>query len=72
MLRVKAKDRRVDTTAFGSALYDLAQNPSENVLDTHAERVRQLSEGIVKVMEAHDAPKEAFCHLGFSREGESR
>lgn len=72
VLRVRAKERRVDTTAFGSALYDLAQNPSENVLDTHAERVRQLSEGIVKVMEAHDAPKEAFCRLGFSREGESR
>lgn len=66
VLRVKAKERRVDTTAFGSALYDLAGDCRENVLEAKPETVRCLSEGIIQVMEAHDAPWEARCRLGFA------
>lgn len=67
VLRVLAKKRRVDTTSFGSALYDLQGGSDTNVLEQHPEVVQAMKQEICAAMRRSDAPEEVFQRLGFVR-----
>lgn len=64
VLKVKAKDPRVDTTSFGSALYDLTVDPDRNILAECAETAQRFQTAILREMKRHDAPAETYERLG--------
>jgi len=65
VLRIQALDRRVDTTSYGSALYDLSADSDKNIIQNHSELVDGFCTQITQVMRDHDAPKELFHRFGF-------
>ncbi len=55
----------VDTTSFGSLLFDLKEDPGqEHSLEDETVR-EQMKAYIREYMEKNDAPKELFRRLGF-------
>ena len=60
VLRVPAKKRRVDTTGFGSALYDLQGGADSNVLEEHPEVVQAMKREICAACAAATRPKKFF------------
>lgn len=65
VLQIKALDRRVNTTSYGCALYDLREHNDKNTMQDHPELVAEFCRKIAQVMRDHDAPEELFHRLGF-------
>lgn len=67
VMKVKAKQQRVDTTGYGCALYNLKADVDKNVLDANPQIVRKMKEEIFQALQDNDAPPELFHRLGFTR-----
>lgn len=65
VLKIEAQERRVNTTSYGSALYDLSAKNDENEIQKHTEMVGEFCKKIAQVMREHDAPEELFQRFGF-------
>lgn len=65
VLKIEALERRVNTTSYGSALYDLSAKNDENEIQKHTEMVGEFCKKIAQVMREHDAPEELFQRFGF-------
>lgn len=65
VLRIKALKKRVDTTGFGNALYDLQSDPDENIAEKVPELVEQFCKKISDIMRDNDAPEELYHRFGF-------
>ncbi|MCD7806707.1 MAG: sulfatase [Lachnospiraceae bacterium] len=64
LMKIKKADMMGDTTAFGSALYDLEQDPSQNTPIQDDVVICRMKGYIREYMEQNDAPKELYHRLG--------
>ena len=64
VMKIEKKDRMGDTTSFGTMLFDLKQDPTQNT-QIHDEVVETRMKGYIReYMEKNDAPKELYRRLG--------
>lgn len=66
VLKIKAPERRVNTTGYGNLLFDLSNGRDENLVQMQPQIVEKMRKGVEQFMREHDAPKELFCRFGFS------
>lgn len=64
LMKIEAKNRMGDTTAFGSMLFDLEADPMQEHPIENEEVRKQMCAYIRESMEKNDAPKELFTRLG--------
>jgi arylsulfatase A-like enzyme len=64
VMKIEKKDMMGDTTSFGSMLFDLNEDPTQNT-QIHDEAVEMRMKGYIReYMEKNDAPKELYKRLG--------
>ena len=64
VMKIEAVDRMGDTTAFGSALYDLEADPGQERKLDDERIVRRMRNAIRQDMDVNDAPGELYERLG--------
>ena len=63
-MKIEKKDMMGDTTSFGTMLFDLKQDPTQNT-QIHDEAVEARMKGYIReYMEKNDAPEELYKRLG--------
>lgn len=66
VMKIEKADMMGDTTSFGSMLFDLQEDPTQNTL-IHDETVESRLLGFIKeYMKKNDAPKELYRRLGLN------
>lgn len=64
VMKIEAVDRMGDTTAFGSALYDLEADPGQERKLDDGRIISRMRNAIRQDMDANDAPGELYERLG--------
>ena len=67
VMKIEAKNRMGDTTAFGSHLYDLQADPSGNTEVYDEAVIARMKQAIGDFMRMDDAPEELYERLGIER-----
>ncbi len=63
-MKVEKKDMMGDTTSFGTMLFDMKEDPTQNT-QIHDEDVEKRMKGYIKeYMKKNDAPEELYTRLG--------
>ena len=64
VMKIEKKDMMGDTTSFGTMLFDLEQDSTQNTV-IHDEAVEERMKGYIKeYMDKNDAPEELYRRLG--------
>ncbi len=67
LMKIEAAARMGDTTDFGSALYDLQQDPTQNTPINDPEITERMKGYISEFMKENEAPDELYERLGIHR-----
>ena len=65
-MKIEAKNRMGDTTSFGSALYDLEKDPSQNTVINDPKMEERMKGYILEFMKNNEAPAELYERLGIN------
>ena len=68
VMKIKAKNRMGDTTAFGSLLFDMENDPHQEHPLKNEEILQRMCGYIQETMEHNDAPKELYERLGLQKD----
>lgn len=66
VMKIEAKNRMGDTTSFGSALYDLEKDPSQNTVINDPKVEERMKGCILEFMKNNEAPAELYERLGIN------
>lgn len=66
VMKIEAKNRMGDTTSFGSALYDLEKDPSQNTVINDPKVEERMKGCILEFMKNNEAPAELYKRLGIN------
>ena len=68
LLKVKTANRMGDTTSFGTNLYDLQSDPTQNITIENKEVEEKMKEAIRQFMIENEAPEELYERFGMKHD----